>query len=188
MLIWKSDLSDKIKHSFFLVAVISIQLYGYTMWTLTKCMEKKLDCNYTRMLRAILDKYWRQYSTKQWLYGHLPPITKNIQIRRIRHMGHCWRSKEKLISDILPLTHPHRDEQRQDDQLEPIDGNSVPTLKNLYNTVMNDHLGTTSTRSKWLTKQNFNNDKNQKWDVLFWKVISVTLQNPSDWKLNFLDG
>ena len=37
-------------------------------------MEKKLDGNYTRMLRAILNKSWRQHATKQQqLYGHLPP-------------------------------------------------------------------------------------------------------------------
>ena len=53
--IWKSDLTDKIKHSFFQAAVVSILLYGCTTWTLTKRMEKKLDGNYTRMLRAILN-------------------------------------------------------------------------------------------------------------------------------------
>ena len=35
------------------------------------------------------------------LYGHLPPITKTIQLRRNRHPGHCWRSKDELISDVL---------------------------------------------------------------------------------------
>ena len=48
--IWKSDLTDKIKCSFFQAAVESILLYGCTTWTLTKHMEKKLDGNYTRML------------------------------------------------------------------------------------------------------------------------------------------
>ena len=72
--IWKSDLTDKIKHSFFQAAVVSILLYGCTTWTLTKHMEKKFDSNYTRMLWAILNKSWRQHSTKQQLYGHLPPI------------------------------------------------------------------------------------------------------------------
>ena len=52
--IWKSDLTDKMQHSFFQAAVVSILLYGCTTWTLTKRMEKKLDGNYTRMLRAIL--------------------------------------------------------------------------------------------------------------------------------------
>ena len=62
--------------------------------TLTKRLEKKLDRNYTRMLRAVLNKSWRQHPTRHQLYGHLPPITKTIQVRRTRHAGHCWRSKD----------------------------------------------------------------------------------------------
>ena len=69
-------MTDKMKRNFFQAAVVSILLYGCTTWTLTKRMEKKLDGNYTRMLRAILNKSWRQHPTKQQLYGHLPPITK----------------------------------------------------------------------------------------------------------------
>ena len=69
------------KRSFFQAAVVSILLYGCTTRTLTKRMEKKLDGNYTIMLRAILNKSWRQHPTKQQLYGHLPPITKTIQVR-----------------------------------------------------------------------------------------------------------
>ena len=56
---WKSDLADKMKRSFFQAAVVSILLYGCTTWTLTKRLKKKLDGNYTRMLRAILNKSWR---------------------------------------------------------------------------------------------------------------------------------
>ena len=65
LVIWKSDLTDEMKHSNFQAVVISILLYGCTTWTLTKCMEKKLDGNYTRMLWAILNKSWRQHPTKQ---------------------------------------------------------------------------------------------------------------------------
>ena len=54
-IVWQSDLTDKMKRSFFQAAVISILLYGCTTWTLTKRLEK-LDGNYTRMLRAILNK------------------------------------------------------------------------------------------------------------------------------------
>ena len=54
------------------------------------------------MLRAILNKSWRQHSTKQQPYGHLPPVTKTIKIRRTRHAGHCWRSRNELVSDVLP--------------------------------------------------------------------------------------
>ena len=86
---------------------MSILLYGCTTWTLTKCMEKKLDSNYTRMLRAILKKSWWQHPTKQQLYGHLPPITKTIQVKRTRLPGYCWRSRVKLISDILLWTPSH---------------------------------------------------------------------------------
>ena len=87
--------------------VVSILLYGCTTWTLTKCMEKKLDGNYTRMLQAILKQSWRQHPTKQQLYGHLPPIMKTIQVRQTRHGGHCWRSKDELISDIILWTPSH---------------------------------------------------------------------------------
>ena len=86
---------------------MSILLYGYTTWTLIKCMEKKLDSNYTRMLWAILNKSWRQHPTKQQLYGHLPSITKTIQVRRTRHAGHCWRSRDELMSDMLLWTSSH---------------------------------------------------------------------------------
>ena len=59
LIIWKSNLTDKMKRSFFQAAVMSILLYGCTTWTPTKRLEKKLDGNYTRMLRAILNKSWR---------------------------------------------------------------------------------------------------------------------------------
>ena len=79
--IWKSHLTNKMKRSFFQVVVVSILLYGCTSWTLTKQMEKKPDGTYTRMLRAILNKSWRQHPTKHELYGHLPPIMKTIKVR-----------------------------------------------------------------------------------------------------------
>ena len=100
LVIWKSDLTDKIKHSFFEAAVVSILLYGCTTWMLTKLMEKKIEGNYTRMLPAILNKSWREHPTKQQLYGHQPPITKTIKVRRTRHAEHCWRSRDKLKSDV----------------------------------------------------------------------------------------
>ena len=59
------------------------------------------------LLRAILNKSWRQQSTIHQLYGHLPPITKTIQVRRTRHAGHCWRSRDELISDVLLWTPTH---------------------------------------------------------------------------------
>ena len=106
LIVRKSDQSDKMKRSFFQVAVVSILLYGCTTSTLTKRLEKKLDGNYTRMLRAILNKSWQEHPTRHQLYCHLPPITKTIQARRSRHAGHSWRCKDELISDVFRWT-PH---------------------------------------------------------------------------------
>ena len=39
-IIWKSDMTDKLKRSFFQAAVVSILLYRCTTWTETKRLEK----------------------------------------------------------------------------------------------------------------------------------------------------
>ena len=104
-IIWKSDLTDKMKRSFFQAAVVSILLYGCTTWMLTKRLKKKLNGNYTRMLRAILNKSWRQHPTRHQLYDHLPPMTKTIQARQtIQARTNFWRSRAELISDVLLWT------------------------------------------------------------------------------------
>ena len=54
-ILWKFDLSNKIKQDFFQAVAVSIQIYGCTIWTQTKCIEKKLNENNTRMLRAVLN-------------------------------------------------------------------------------------------------------------------------------------
>ena len=38
------------------------------------------------------------------MYGHLPHISKTIQIRQTRHAGHC---KDELKSDVLLWTPSH---------------------------------------------------------------------------------
>ena len=104
LILWKSDLTDKMKRCFFQAAVVSILLYGCTTWTPTKPLEKKPDGNYTRILRAILSKSWSQHPTKHQLYGHQPLITKTIQVRRTRHAGHYWRNRDELIRNVLLWT------------------------------------------------------------------------------------
>ena len=49
----------------------------------------------------ILNKSWKQHPTRKQFYDLLPPITQTIWVRWTRHAGHCWRSKDKLISDVL---------------------------------------------------------------------------------------
>ena len=80
--------------------------HGCTTSTLTKRIEKKLDRKYTRKLLSILNKSGKQNPMKKQLYDYLPPISKTIQIRR-RHAGHCWRSKDELMSDIFLWTLSH---------------------------------------------------------------------------------
>ena len=104
LIIWKSDLFSKIKWDFFQAVVVLILLYGCTRLMLRKCTEKKLDGNYTRMLWAILNKSSKQYLMKHQLYGHLPSISKNIQVRWTRLVRHCSKSKDKLRSDIFLCT------------------------------------------------------------------------------------
>ena len=103
LVISMSPLTDKIKLTFFQAAVMSILLYGWTTWTLTKRMEKKLDGNYTRMLRAILNKSWRQHPTKQLLYVHLP-LSRKLSKLDETHAGHCCRRMDELIRDVDPFT------------------------------------------------------------------------------------
>ena len=43
-IIWKSDLIDKMKRSFFQAAVLSILLYGCTTWTLTNKTAITQEC------------------------------------------------------------------------------------------------------------------------------------------------
>ncbi len=96
-------MNNSIYYSSFVCTHLHVFKCCYVSLTIQR-LEKKLDGNYTRMLRAILNKSWRQHPTKHHLYGHLPPITKTIQARRTRHVGHCWRSRDELISDVLLWT------------------------------------------------------------------------------------
>ena len=81
----------------FQAAIVSILLYGCTTWTLTKRLEKRLDSNYTRILRAILNRSWRQHPTKQQLYGHLPPITKTIHLPKAMNDREMWWERVRDI-------------------------------------------------------------------------------------------
>ena len=107
------------KMQFFLAAVVLILLYECS-----KRMEKKLDGNNTRMLRAVLNKFWRQHHTKQQQYGHLPPITKTkLDEPDMQDTAGEVRTNTYAIYSCGPL---HMDEQGEDVQLEPIYNSSLP--------------------------------------------------------------
>ena len=186
-IIWKSDLTDKMKRSFFQAAVVSILLYGCTTWTLTKRLERRLDGNYTRMLRAVLNKSWRQHPTRLQLYGHLPPITKTIQVRRTRHAGHCWRSKDELISDVLLWT-PLMVVQEWDDQHELTYSSYVRTRVVILKTCRRRWMiGRNGERRSGISAQAARHDDDD--DIYItevshyadthWKLFSAPLQRPT---------
>ena len=64
-------------------------------------LHKDTACSFEEILETV------PYKTA--LYGHLPPISKTIQIRLTKHFGQCWSSKDELISNVhlLNLTHEH---------------------------------------------------------------------------------
>ena len=112
------------KHSFFQAAVVLILLYGCTTWTLTKCMEKKLDGNYTRMLRAILSagdstqqssSYTATYHPSQKLSKLDEPDTQYTAGEVGKNLWVMYSCGPLLIN-----------EKRQDIQLEPTYNSSVP--------------------------------------------------------------
>ena len=51
--------------------------------------------------RCQIHKDAEQHPTKK-LYSHLPPITQTIQVRK--NTWHCWRSKNKHITNVLLKT------------------------------------------------------------------------------------
>ena len=109
LIIWKSEISDKIKGSFFLIGKkrllfhlislcgrVSTDLWMHHM-NPDKAYGKKLDSNCTRMLWDVLNKSWRP---------HLLYISKTIH-SQAKHAGYCWKSKDELISDILRWNPSH---------------------------------------------------------------------------------
>ena len=76
---------------------VVLYIFSPAAW-ITTIKSKLIKINYG------LNKSWRQHPTRHQLYGHQPPITKTIQVRRTRHAGHCWRSRDELISDVLLWT------------------------------------------------------------------------------------
>ena len=53
------------------------------------------------MLRAALNISWRDHISNKDLYGKIPKITDTILEQRLRFSGHCWRSQNEVVSDVL---------------------------------------------------------------------------------------
>ena len=63
--IWKSKMPDKLKINLFRTAVESVLVYGAISWNLTAKLKGKIDGAYTRILRAALNKSWREHLTNK---------------------------------------------------------------------------------------------------------------------------
>ena len=121
----QSDLTDKMKRSFFQASIVSILLYGCTTWTLTKWMEKRLDGNYTRMLRVILNKSWKKFPQSSSCTATDHPSRKLSKWDEpdTRDTAGEVGTNSWVMYSCGSLYH---DEQRQDVQLEPLHSSSVP--------------------------------------------------------------
>ena len=56
-------------------------------------------------LALTLNISWREHLTNKELYKDIPKIRDTIRQHRLRFVGHCWRSKEEIVSDV-PLWQP----------------------------------------------------------------------------------
>ena len=79
--ILKSKLSTNLKRHFFQRGSRISLVYGSVTWTLTTSLEKKINRTYTRMLRAVTNKSWRDHLTNEQLYGDIPKISKSIRMQ-----------------------------------------------------------------------------------------------------------
>ena len=91
------------KRSFFPAAVVSILLYGCTTWTQTKRIEK-LDSNYSRMLRAILNESCSNIPQSTNYTATCLPSRKLSKLDEPDTQDNCWTSRDELISDVLLWT------------------------------------------------------------------------------------
>ena len=94
MMKWKSDHSDKIKWEFFQAMLILFLHHSDINETLGQELQNAVACSFEQILDAAPCKQ---------LYDYLPPISQTIQTR---HGGYCWRSRNKLMSNVLFLWTP----------------------------------------------------------------------------------
>ena len=97
--IWPVAFESNSRRTFALYAR-SVSKWCIHIVELTRCLKKK--CLLFDRIGLI------SIHSKQQLYNYLPPISKTIQKRRIRQAGHCWRSKNEHISNVLLWTPSHK--------------------------------------------------------------------------------
>ena len=76
--IWCSRIKTSTKIRIFKSTVEPIFLYGCESWSMTKCLTKKVDGTYTRMLRRVKNVSWREHMSNEQLYGPIPKLSATI--------------------------------------------------------------------------------------------------------------
>ena len=116
-IIWISDLTDKMKRSFFQATVVSILLYGCTTWTLTKRLEKKIDGNYT----CCCEQYWiSPDGNTQQSTNYTAICLPSRKLSKLDETDTQDTAGEATTSSSVMYSYgpPHMAEKKQDDQLE----------------------------------------------------------------------
>ena len=122
--IWKSELTDRMKRSLFQATVVSIPLYGCPTGTLIKWMEKKLDGNYTKCCEQYQISprdNTRQSSSYTATYLPSRKLSKLDEPDMQDTAGEAGTSSWVIFS----YGPHHMAEQKQSDQLEPTHTSSV---------------------------------------------------------------
>ena len=120
--IWESDLTDKMKCSFFQAAIVSILLYGFTTWTLTKQIEKKL-------IQECCEQYWTSPGdSNPQSSSHMATNHSSQKLSKL-DKPNTWDTAGEVGTNswVMYSCGPlHMNEQRQDVQLEPTYSSYVP--------------------------------------------------------------
>ena len=90
------------KRDFFDDEAVLIRQYECITWTRMKRMKKKQ--NLPRMLRAALNKFWKQYPNKTAAVQPLTFHLKNHPTKTNTTCWPCWRCLDELKSDVILWT------------------------------------------------------------------------------------
>ena len=105
------------KRSFFQAAVVSILLYGYTTWTLTKWLEKKQ----TAITEECCEQYWTSPgdNTPQGT-NYTATSLSPLKLSKLDEPDMQDTVGEARTNSLVMYSYgpPHMAEQKQDDQLE----------------------------------------------------------------------
>ena len=104
--IWRSNLGKTTKIQLFRSLIEPILLYRSETQTLNTRQTRKLDGNYTNMLRRVQNIHWSEHRTLREIYSGIPSISNTLKRRRLCFAGHCYRAKGEVISDVLLWKRP----------------------------------------------------------------------------------